>query len=113
MENQTTAIESLWDRVRDYIETRIELLKLKSVDKAAGLVSGLVTRIILVIILIIFIALLNIGVALWLGDLLGEYYYGFFAVAGFYAITGLILYLGRRKWIKGPISNMMIKKLMD
>ena len=113
MENQSTSIESLWDRVRDYIETRTELLKLKAIDKAAGIVSGMVTKIILVIIFFIFISLVNLGIAIWLGTLLGELYYGFFALAGFYAITGLVLYLGRKKWIKDPISNSMIKNLMD
>ena len=113
MENQSTSIESLWDRVRDYVETRAELLKLKFIDKASGLISGLISKIILIGIFFMFISLLNIGVAIWLGAILGEIYYGFFALAGFYAITGLILYLGRNKWVKGPVSSMMIKNLMD
>ena len=61
----------------------------------------------------IFIVLLNIGIALLLGDLLGKAYYGFFIVAAFYAIIGIILYSSRDKWIKTPIINGLVKSLSD
>ena len=113
MDNQSSSIESLWDRTREYIETRAELLKLKAVDKAAGAISGLITKIILVILLFVFFGLLNIGMAIWIGQCIGEIYLGFFIVAAFYAIAGLVLYLCRNKWIKGPITTTIIKSLMD
>jgi O-antigen/teichoic acid export membrane protein len=68
-----------------------------------------------VVILISFIALmlLSVGIALLLGDLLGKSYYGFFIVAVLYLITGLVIYSNRDKWLKKPIANSMIKKLLE
>ena len=113
MENETSSIESLWDKARNYIETRIDLLRLKAIDKASSVVAAIITQIVLIIVLTLFVIMLNIGVALWIGSIIGSSYCGFFIVAAFYAITGLVLFLGRKKWLKGPISSMMIKNLMD
>jgi len=113
MENQETTIEALWDKVRSYLDTRINLLKLKTIDKASGIISSVISVIVVVLIVFIFIVLLNIGIALFLGDLLGKAYYGFLIVAAFYGVIGLVLYAFRNKIIKTPIVNSLIKKFLD
>lgn len=113
MENQTSSIESLWDRVRSYIETRIELIKLKAIDKSSSAISGIVSTIVVVLICMVFLMLLNFGIAFLLGELLGKVYYGFFVLAAIYGITGLVLYSSREKILKTPIVNSMIKKMLD
>jgi Flp pilus assembly protein TadB len=113
MDTKSASVESLLDSVRDYIETRINLLKLKAIDKSSGIMSSVVSTIFVVIIATIFIVLLNIGIALWLGDLLGKAYYGFFVVAAFYVFIGIILYSSREKWLKTPITNSIVKNLLD
>ncbi|HEY8688421.1 MAG TPA: phage holin family protein [Chitinophagaceae bacterium] len=113
MENQSSPVESLIDRVKVYVETRIDLLRLKAIDKSSSFLSLLISMIVVILISFIFIMLLSIGVALLLGGLLGKTYYGFFIVAGFYLIVGLVLFIFRNKWLKKPIANSMIKNLMD
>ncbi len=113
MENQSTPVESLIDRVKSYVETRIDLLKLKAIDKSSSFLSLLISMVVVILISFISIMLLSVGIALLLGDLLGKVYYGFFIVAGFYLITGIALYIYRDKWLKAPIANSMIKKLME
>lgn len=113
MENQSTPVESLIDRVKSYVETRIDLLRLKAIDKSSSFLSFFISLIVVILISFISVILLSVGIALLLGDLLGKLYYGFFIVAGFYLITGLVLYSLREKWLKAPIADSMIKKLMD
>lgn len=113
MENQTSSVESLIDRVKSYVETRIELLKLKAIDKSSSFVSTLVSMVFVVVMMTLMVILLSVGVSLWLGECFGKSYYGFFAVAGFYLITGLLIFLFQDKWLKPPIANKMIKKLLD
>ncbi len=113
MENQATTVESLIDRVKSYVETRIDLLRLKAIDKSSSFLSLLITIIVVLLVGFIFFIFLNIGIALLLGEMLGKSYYGFFIVAGFYIIIGLVLFIFREKWIKAPIANSMIKKLME
>ena len=113
MENQTSPVESLIDRVKSYVETRIDLLRLKAIDKSSSFLSLLISMIVVILMSFIFVMLLSIGVALLLGDLLGKTYYGFFIVAGFYLLIGLLLFSFRNKWLKNPIANSMIKNLTD
>jgi hypothetical protein len=113
MENQSTPVESLVDRVKSYVETRIDLLRLKAIDKSSSILSLVISLLVIVLLGFLAFILLNVGIALLLGDLLGESYYGFFIVAAFYLITGLVIFKNHDKWIKTPIANSMIKKLME
>lgn len=113
MENQSSPVDSLIERVKIYVETRIDLLRLKAIDKSSSFLSLLVSMIIVILMSFIFIMLLSVGVALLLGDMLGKTYYGFFIVAAFYLLVGLLLFAFRNKWLKAPIANTMIKNLTD
>ena len=113
MENQSTPVESLIDRVKSYVETRIDLLRLKAIDKSSSFLSLLIAMLVVILVGFISIMMLSVGIALLLGEWLGKSYYGFFIVAGLYLITGLVLYSSREKLLKAPIANSMIKKLMD
>ncbi|MDB5224287.1 MAG: hypothetical protein JWN83_2954 [Chitinophagaceae bacterium] len=113
MENQSSPVESLIDRVKSYVETRIDLLRLKAIDKSSSFLSLLISMIVVILVSFISIMMLSVGIALLIGDCLGKVYYGFFIVGGFYLITGLVLYSLREKWLKSPIANSMIKNLMD
>jgi hypothetical protein len=44
--------------------------------------------------------------------MLGKTYYGFFLVSGFYLLAGIIVYSNREKWIKEPVSDAVIDKLL-
>jgi hypothetical protein len=113
MENQSSPVESLIDRVKSYVETRIDLLRLKAIDKSSSILSLVISLFVVILFGFLAFMLLNVGIALLLGDLLGKSYYGFFIVAAFYIITGLVIYKNHDRWIKTPIANTMIKKLMD
>lgn len=113
MESQPDSVEGLFQKAGDYVDTRIDLFKLKAIDKSSEIASSLFAGIIVMIIILFFLLLLNIGIALWIGEMLGKYYYGFFVVAGFYGITGLVLHLFRGKWLKAPISDLIIKKVLN
>ncbi len=111
MEQQPTPIESLFEKGSDYLETRLELFKLRAAEKSSDIISELVSRFILVAFMGIFVIMLNIGIALLLGEMLGKAYYGFFVLAGLYGIAGIVFYLFRNKWIQEPVANTIIKKM--
>ena len=60
----------------------------------------------------IFFLFLNLGLALWLGDILGKAFYGFLVVAGFYCVTGIVLHFLMHKWLKKVICNYIIRLLL-
>ena len=69
-ENQNT-IESLFERVVEYGKTSLELVKLKVVDKITDLVSSLVPNSVVFILIMVFVLFLNLGLAFWLGEIIG------------------------------------------
>ena len=110
-EKHTDVLESLFDKTTDYLETRAQLVKLKAVRKTSELVSGLVTRLVIFALLGIFLMVFNIALGLWLGEMMNKEYYGFFTLAGFYLLLGIIFYACRKKWLKAPIADAIIKKI--
>ncbi len=113
MDKPIELIEKLIERGEDYGKTSIELLKLKTIDKSANLVSVLVSWFVVIAFALLFFTLLNIAVALWLGDLLGNKTYGFFIVAGFYGLLSLVFLVFRKQLVKNAINNSIVKQLLD
>ena len=54
----------------------------------------------------------NLGVAFWLGEMLGKIFYGFFIVAAFYLLMMTVVYFFMYKWLKKVIGNFIIKQLL-
>lgn len=113
MEVKINFMEPLLERVEAYSRTSIELVKLKTVNKTAEIAGTFVSRGAVVLVLSIFTVIINIGFALWLGDLMGKSYYGFFCVAGFYALVGLVLYFFLNESIKTQVSNSLRTQMLN
>lgn len=112
-DNKTSSIESLFKKTGEYVETRIDLLKLQAVDKTSEVTSSLVSNIVIGVLGIMMFSIFNIGIAFYLGEILGKVYYGFFMVSGFYLLLVILLYVFKKDWIKGPVQDKMISKLLN
>lgn len=112
IEDRKELIEDLFDKVEEYVKTNIELVKLKATDKVADMVGAIITQITLVILAFFFLLMLNIGIAFWLGTLMGATHYGFMVVAGFYALLVGVLFAFRKSILKTPISNAIISQIL-
>lgn len=110
-EARTGVFESLFDRTKEYAETRIELMKYKAIRKVADIISHAVSAAAIIFLSFFFLIFLSAGAALWIGEMLGHSYQGFLIVAGFYLLVALIIYLSRDKWIKMPVANSLIDKI--
>ena len=107
-----TLIETLFSQSKDYIGTRLELYKLKAIDKTSSIASSIVTGIALFCVFFIFFIVLNIGIALLIGDLVGRASWGFLIWAAVYGIAGLVLFMKRGKIFKTPVTGMIIRKFL-
>ncbi|MFM9945946.1 MAG: phage holin family protein [Bacteroidia bacterium] len=112
MDNESSTLEALFEKTETYVKSTLELAKLKTIDKVAEIVSSLLANLVVVILASVFFLIFNIGIALWLGELLGKAYYGFFVVSGFYAVFGLVIFIFKNSLIKTPISNSIISKAL-
>ncbi len=111
-ENQPSALSNIFENAGNYVESKVDLLKLKAVKKMSDVTSSLVTKLTMVLLIIFVFFLVNIGLAMWVGDMMEKMYYGFFIVAGAYILIGLILYALRRQIFKTPLHNRLIKMML-
>lgn len=112
MTDNPTPIATLIERAEEYGKTTIELIKLNAIDKSADVVSSLISRIAVFVAVVLSVMILSIGLALWIGKLLNEVYYGFLIVGGFCLLIALLLHIFRRDWLKYPVSNSIIKQML-
>ena len=112
MNGNATPVESLFEKGEEYGKTTIELIRLKAIGKSAEVVSSITAGFALTIVAALSVLIVNIGIALWLGELLGKSYYGFFVMAGFYSLVATVLYTFRRQLIKTPVSNSIIAQML-
>jgi len=112
MQSTIKHIEDFVSKAGELAETKVELWKLRAVGKIAETSSSLVSAFAIAVLCAVAIIILSIGVAFWIGTELGELSYGFFIVGGFYVFAGLLVFLFRKKWIKKPVSNLVINKII-
>jgi lipopolysaccharide export LptBFGC system permease protein LptF len=113
MEKPKELVETLIEKGEDYGKTTLELIKLKTIDKSSNVISSLISWIIVLLFAVMFFTLINIAVALWLGKIMGNAYYGFFIVAGFYGLLTLVFAIFRKQLVKNPVNNSIVKQLLD
>jgi hypothetical protein len=104
-------LEKMFTDVKDYAETRFDIVVLDAQDKATNVISSMASAAILGMLSLFILMFLSIGAAWALGEYLNSPSIGFFSVGGFYLLTALLLYINREKWIKLPIINGILKKI--
>jgi hypothetical protein len=112
METNTKFMEPLFEKATAFSKTSLTLFKLKAVNKTAEVSASVISRSLFTLLISFFAGMLNIAIALWLGDLLGKSYYGFLIVAGFYALAGIILLL-IHPLLKARVQNAIIRQMLN
>lgn len=112
MEDNNLLLEALVKRATEYAKSSYELAKLKALDKISDIVSGIIVNAIVFVLFVSFMIFLNLGLAFWLGEILGKIYYGFFVVAVFYIVVAVFVYFFINKCLKKRICNYIIKQAL-
>ena len=112
MGGATEMIESLFEKTVDYGKTSFQLVKLRTLSKTSDVVSSLLAHMVVLIFALSFMLFLSLGMAIWVGEILGNTFYGFFVVAAFYGLTGIFIHLFLHKWIKKLVSDRFIEQVL-
>jgi len=113
MQSTIEHIEEIVSKASDIAETKAEIIKLKAAGKISEITSSIISLIAIVILIGVAVIIISFGVAYWIGELLGNTFYGFFIVGGFYILAGLVAFVFMDKLIKTPLSNLIIDKMID
>lgn len=112
MQDHKNDLDLLFSDAGDFFETKATLWKLKTVDTLADSVSELAAGLGIISIFAVFVLLVSIALALLLGEWLGKSYYGFFIIGGIYGLICLICYKNRERWLREPVGNLLVRKLL-
>ncbi|HOZ88588.1 MAG TPA: hypothetical protein PL029_12565 [Bacteroidia bacterium] len=106
-------IEEVVSQLKAYANIQTELLKLRTIEKAA--VSGAFVSARFFIFFSCFISLIFLGIAasFYLAQVLGSMVSGFTLVGAFYLLLTLVLLLLKNKILETPVKNKIIYTLSD
>jgi hypothetical protein len=113
MEATETRIGDLTGNIREYIETRIDMVKLDAADTVATAASSMASWMAITIAALITLIMVTIGGAIGIGYLLDNLAAGFFILAGAYLLFALLIYFFRDNWIRKPLINSIVKNIFD
>jgi hypothetical protein len=112
MEENSNLFETLLERASEYGKTSIDLARLKALDKTTEIVSSVIPLSVVILLVVTSLLFLNLGLAFWLGEVLGKTYYGFLIVAAFYIVAGILIHFFLRKWVKRLVGDYFIKRII-
>lgn len=105
-------LTQLIEMLKHNIELRTEYVKLDGTAKMVRLLSVATLAALLMLIALPAILFASTAVAVWLSQ-----YWGLtaslFAVAGFYAVVLLLVYVSRKAWIERPLVKFLANLLMN
>lgn len=112
MSTPKSLIELLFEKIEEYGKTNYELTKFELLKTTAIIVPSLIARLMVVLVFFFFMLILSMGIALWLSELLDNLYAGFFVVAAFYLVIGILFHFYLYKWIKKPVGDSIVKQIL-
>jgi uncharacterized membrane protein YdbT with pleckstrin-like domain len=111
MEKVFNQTEGLVGQIGEYVEIRMEEVKLDVMDKSSTVMASVISRA-LVFFLIVFVVLFaSTAVAFVLGEIWGRIWLGFLVVSGLYVVLALLAWGTKERTIRIPIFNSLLKHL--
>jgi hypothetical protein len=106
-------VEHLAEHIKEYVNTRISLVKLEIAEKVSRLGAWIIGVVLLFFILLFFIVFLSLSAAHGIGDALGKPYLGFLIMGGIYLLLALFIWWRKEKLLRIPLMNAIIRQLFS
>ena len=104
---------SLTENVKDYVNLRIDLVKLILTEKIAKLASFFLIAVIFFILAMFLLLFLSLAFVFWFGDEIGPAWLGALIVTAFYFLGGVLIYARRHQFFINPLVSHLSKILME
>lgn len=108
MEDTFTKAEELVSEVKEYINVKLDALKLTVAEKISRIAAVIIAGAVVAVAILFFVIFLSIALGYLLGEIFNSIWLGFLTVAGLYLLIGLIIWSGKRKLIQIPIMNSIL-----
>jgi len=113
MSEEFKKIESLVDRLREYVNTRVAQVKLSVAEKISKVASVMIALLMAALVFFLFLVLASIAGAIAIGQQLDNMWLGFLIMAGIILFFGIFIWILKDKLIGVPIMNALVKALFE
>lgn len=101
------------DLLKDYIEKRLQLIKLELIGVFANIGSSLVSSFLILVFVLFILLMLSLSLAFWVSELLNNLALGFAIVGGFYIfIFVLYMFIWKEK-INTRVKDTIVKHSLN
>ena len=98
-------------KLQQYIQQRILLLRLQATDKVSRIASAVITSVLILVVGLFLLVFASIAAGLWLASITGSLVAGFGIVALFYFLVFLFIIIFLRKMLQNLFINKLIRLL--
>ena len=113
MEKEADFFAESKQKVQDYVQDRILLLKLEMIEKTSKLVSMMFIGLLITVLSLFIILFLSFMAGYYFAAVTGSEYLGFGIVCGFYILLLAFIMLAGKKLLHNFITNKVIETIFD
>jgi hypothetical protein len=104
-------IEETVDNIKDYINTRYELVGLQASEKVSGIMSNVISGFMILVVIMLSVVLLSFSAAWYLSSVIGHRYSGFLLIGGLYLVLGIVMIFLKDKILFRPFRDIIIGQI--
>jgi hypothetical protein len=108
-EQNNSPLNALKQQLTEYIDLKVELLKLEFYEKASLLSASLASGLIVILLITFFVLSLFLSFAFYLGQLLHNYALGFGLSGLLYLVLLILFFVAFKSSFKKYITNKLIQ----
>jgi hypothetical protein len=102
-------IEEVTEGVKEYINTRYDLVVLKTYEKISNVGSEFISLVLILKITAFALLLLSFAAAFYISYIVNDTYTGFIIVGGVYFLISIILLIFKKQLLINPFRNSIIR----
>jgi heme O synthase-like polyprenyltransferase len=113
MSRFTEPVEKIRDAAKDYVDMRVDMVKLRTVKGLSVAANHILSMSLLLILGSLFMLALAFGSVLWLGSAIGSYAGGAFIVAAFFLVLAVLVFIFRKKLFLNSFVRLFTSIFFD
>ncbi len=112
MNSQQSFFTESKEALKKYLDDRILLLKLQSVDSGSRIVAAIFSGVLLAILSLFIIIFLSITLGYLFAELTGSFFWGFAIVTGIYILLFILVLILRKPVLEKSVIKIMVKAFL-
>ncbi|UEG49215.1 phage holin family protein [Ferruginibacter lapsinanis] len=106
-------VEEMIGTVKEYVNVRIESVKLDVAEICSDIISSAIAIFIAASLFLFFILFASIALSIYLNEYTRSSWSGFLIVGCLHLLLAIIIWIARERLIRLPVMNALIKKIFN